>query len=242
MLAEELRARRAGRSRTSLEQGVEIVVLSGDAAATVASIAHDAGIPARGAPVDGATCRTTTSELDRVVRALAVVGRISPEGKRRVVESLRRNGRYVAMVGDGVNDVPALKASRLSIAQGSGTQMAKAVADVVLVNGDFATIPAMVAEGRRILRNIQRVTKLFVTKSVFAAFLIVAVGITPTDYPLLPRHLTLVGSAHGRDPRVLPRPRPERRAVANRRLPARRGPLRGPGRGRRRARRDDDAT
>jgi magnesium-transporting ATPase (P-type) len=72
--------------------------------------------------------------------------------------------------------------------------MAKAVSDVVLVNGDFAAIPAMVSEGRRILRNIQRVTKLFVTKSVFAAFVIVAIGITPADYPLLPRHLTLVGA------------------------------------------------
>ena len=123
-----------------------------------------------------------------------MVGRVSPEGKRRVVESLRRGGRYVAMVGDGVNDVPALKASHLSIAQGSGTQMAKAVADVVLVDDDFAAIPAMIAEGRRILRNIQRVTKLFVTKSVFAAFLIVAIGITPTEYPLLPRHLTIVGT------------------------------------------------
>ena len=98
------------------------------------------------------------------------------------------------MVGDGVNDVPALKSARLAIAQGSGTQMAKAVADVVLVNGDFAAVPGMVAEGRRILRNLQRVTKLFVTKSVFAAFLIVAIGITPTDYPLLPRHLTIVAA------------------------------------------------
>ena len=131
----------------------------------------------------------------------------------------------MAMVGDGVNDVPALKASRLSIAQGSGTQMAKAVADVVLVNGDFAAVPGMVAEGRRILRNIQRVTKLFVTKSVFAAFLIVSIGITPVDYPLLPRHLTHRRHAHRRHPGVLPRARAERRPVANRRLPARGRPV-----------------
>jgi magnesium-transporting ATPase (P-type) len=87
-----------------------------------------------------------------------------------------------------------LKSARLAIAQGSGTQMAKAVSDVVLVNGDFGSVPGMVAEGRQILRNIQRVSKLFVTKSVFAAFLIVAIGITPTEYPLLPRHLTIVGA------------------------------------------------
>src|SRR5262249_9163671 len=123
-----------------------------------------------------------------------VVGRISPEGKQALVQALNDDGRYVAMVGDGVNDVPALKASRLSIAQGSGTQMAKAVADVVLVEGDFAAIPSMVAEGRRVLRNLQRVTQLFVTTSVFAAFLIVAIGITPAEYPLLPRHLTIVGA------------------------------------------------
>ena len=109
-----------------------------------------------------------------------MIGRISPEEKRRVVETLRDEGRYVAMIGDGVNDVPALKAARLAIAQGTGTQMAKSVADVVLVRGDFAAVPAMVEEGRKILRNLQRVTKLFVTKSVFASVLIVSVG-TDTD-------------------------------------------------------------
>jgi len=169
-----------------VEQGVEVIVLSGDSARTVASIAADAGIPERSPPLEGEALPDDDLELDRTAPGLSVVGRISPEGKRRVVESLRRRGRYVAMVGDGVNDVPALKASRLSIAQGSGTQMTKAVSDIVLVNGDFAAIPAMVEEGRRILRNIQRVTKLFVTKSVFAAFVIVAVGITPVEYPLLP--------------------------------------------------------
>ena len=126
--------------------------------------------------------------------ATAVVGRISPEGKKAVVEALRDSGRYVAMVGDGVNDVPALKASRLAIAPGSGTQMAKAVADVVLVNGDFSAVPRMIGEGRKILRNVQRVAKLFVAKSVFAAFLILSIGVTPQEYPLLPRHLTLAAT------------------------------------------------
>jgi P-type E1-E2 ATPase len=80
------------------------------------------------------------------------------------------------MVGDGVNDVPALKSSRLAIAQGSGTQMARSVSDLVLLSGDFAAVPPLVAEGRRALRNLQRVSKLYVTKSALAAFLILSIG------------------------------------------------------------------
>jgi magnesium-transporting ATPase (P-type) len=98
------------------------------------------------------------------------------------------------MVGDGVNDVPALKAARLAIAQASGAQMARAVADIVLVQGGFASLPPMVAEGQKVLRNLQRVAKLFVTKSLFAAVLVLAIGVTPIPYPYLPRHLTLVSS------------------------------------------------
>jgi len=97
-----------------------------------------------------------------------------------VIEALRADGRYVAMIGDGVNDVPGLKAAQLAIAQGSGVQMARSVADLVLVQEDFAVVPELVGEGRRIVRNLQRVTKLFVAKSTVAAFLILVIGISPT--------------------------------------------------------------
>ena len=171
VLAEELRPEARQTVEFLQGEGVELRILSGDDQATVEAIAGDAGIdPA------------------------AVHGRVSPEDKKRFVEGLREGGRYVAMVGDGVNDVPALKSARLAIAQGSGSEMARSVADVVLVRGDFGAVPLMVDEGRKILRNVQRVTKLFVTKSVFAAFLILLVGVTETPYPLLPRHLTLAAS------------------------------------------------
>jgi cation-transporting ATPase E len=171
VLAEQLRDEAYETVQFLHAEGVELRILSGDDQATVEAIAGDAGIePAH------------------------VHGRVSPEEKRRFIEKLRDEGRYVAMVGDGVNDVPALKSARLAIAQGTGSEMTRSVADVVLVSGDFAAVPAMVAEGRKILRNVQRVTKLFVTKSVFAAFLILLVGVTATPYPLLPRHLTLAAA------------------------------------------------
>jgi cation-transporting P-type ATPase E len=194
VLGERLRKEAAQTVRFFQAQGVELKILSGDDPETVAAIARDAGVELAGPPAAGDDLPEDPKELQRTVLALSVVGRISPEGKRRVVEALSAAGRYVAMVGDGVNDVPALKAARLAIAQGTGTQMAKAVADVVLVKGDFAAVPAMVAEGRQVLRNVQRVAKLFLSKSAFASFLILSIGLTPTAYPLLPRHLTLVAS------------------------------------------------
>lgn len=175
------------------QEGIAIKVLSGDAPETVAAIARDVGIKADEVS-DGQDIPTDPAELARFARSVDVVGRISPEGKQSIVRTLTTGGGYVAMVGDGVNDVPALKASRLAIAQGTGTQMARAVADLVLVSGDFAVVPLLVAEGRRSLRNLQRVTKLYVTKSAFAAFLIVSVGTSTEAYPLLPRHLSLAAT------------------------------------------------
>jgi P-type E1-E2 ATPase len=192
LLAEQLRPEARETVDWFSKQGVELKVLSGDRPETVASIARDAGID--GAAMDASHLPDDPNELLRLVHGHAVFGRISPYDKRRIVEALRADGRYVAMVGDGVNDVPAMKAAQLAIAQGAGTQMARAVADVVLVRSEFAAVPAMVDEGRRILRNVQRVAKLFVTKSAFAVFLVLSIGLTPTAYPLLPRQLTLAAS------------------------------------------------
>ena len=194
MLAESLRANIREAVAYLTEQGVRLCVLSGDAPQTVAAIARDAGIDPGAGALDGERLPTDPDEIRNLLGDGGVVGRVSPEGKRRIVEALAKGGRFVVMVGDGVNDVPALKAARLGIAQGSGSQMARTVADLVLVRDDFAAVPAMVEEGRKILRNLQRVTKLFVTKSALAAFLILTVGLTPTSYPYLPRHLTLASA------------------------------------------------
>jgi magnesium-transporting ATPase (P-type) len=191
VLGERLRADARETVEFLRAQGIRIIVLSGDRPETVAAVAADAGLELDAPPLDGRDLPSDPASLRRLVDEHVVIGRIAPEDKRRVVDALTAGGRYVAMVGDGVNDVPALKAARLAIAQGSGAQMARSVADLVLVRGDFASVPALVAEGRKVLRNLQRVTKLFVTKSAFATFLVLSIGLTPQAYPLLPRHLTL---------------------------------------------------
>jgi cation-transporting P-type ATPase E len=190
VLGERLRADARETVEFLRAQGVRIAVISGDRPETVAAVAADAGIDV-GEPIDGRNLPRDLHALRRLVEEHGVIGRIAPEEKKRVIEALAADGRHVAMVGDGVNDVPALKAADLAIAQGTGSQMARSVSDLVLVRGDFASVPPLVAEGRKVLRNLQRVAKLFVAKSAFAMFLVLSIGLTPQAYPLLPRHLTL---------------------------------------------------
>ena len=194
VLAEQLRPNAAETVAFFAAQDVDLKVLSGDAPATVSAIARDAGVPGSAPALDGEALPSDPATLREAVLSAPAVGRISPEGKRAVVDALADAGRYVAMVGDGVNDVPALKEARLAIAQGSGTQMARSVADLVLTRNDFAVVPEMVAEGRQILRNIQRVAKLFVTKAVFAAVVGIAVALPTATFPLLPRQFTIAST------------------------------------------------
>lgn len=194
VLAERLRPNAAETAAFFAAEGVALKVLSGDAPSTVGAIAHDAGIPGSAPALDGESLPSEPAALRDAVLSAPAVGRISPEGKRAVVVALADAGAYVGMVGDGVNDVPALKQARLAIAQGSGTQMARSVADVVLVHDDFAVVPGMVAEGRQILRNIQRVARLFITKAVFTAVVGLAVAIPTATFPLLPRQFTIAST------------------------------------------------
>ena len=194
VLAERLRPNAADTVAFFAAEGVELKVLSGDAPATAGAIARDAGVPGSAAALDGEHLPSDPAALREAVLSAPAVGRISPESKRAVVQALAEAGRYVAMVGDGVNDVPALKEARLAIAQGSGAQMSRSVADLVLVRDDFAAVAGMVGEGRQILRNIQRVARLFVTKSVFTALLGLAVAVPSATFPLLPRQFTIAST------------------------------------------------
>jgi P-type E1-E2 ATPase len=171
-------------------EGVALKVMSGDAQATVEAVATAAGFP----DVSAISGPELPSDREGIAAAAArydVFARVTPEQKRELVDALAARGAYVAMIGDGVNDVPAMKAARVSIALGSGAQIARGASDIVLVSNNFGAIPRGIQEGRRILANIRRVAKLFVVKSAFAATLILTVGLAGAAYPLLPRHLSL---------------------------------------------------
>jgi magnesium-transporting ATPase (P-type) len=194
VLAERLRENATDTVAFFGAERVALKVLSGDNPATVGAITRDAGIPADTDALDGGALPEGDEALLTAVHAAPAIGRISPADKARVVRVLADAGEYVGMLGDGVNDVPALKQARLAIAQGTGTQMARAVSDLVLVSGEFGEVPRMVHEGRQILRNIQRVARLFVTKALFTAFLLVTIAIPTGIFPLLPRQFTLTSS------------------------------------------------
>jgi cation-transporting ATPase E len=176
------------------EQGVVAKVISGDQAETVGAIAREVGIPGSHRVVDARTLPEDPREFRRAVADSTVFGRVTPQQKRDILRALKADGHVVAMTGDGVNDVLALKESDIGIAIGSGSAASRAVAELVLVDGSFATIPGVVAEGRRVISNIEQVANLFVTKTVYAVFLALAVGLASRPFPFLPRHLTLVGS------------------------------------------------
>ena len=173
---------------------MRVVVISGDHPETVGAIARRLGLPGAEEPVDAAALPEDPEGLAAVLEARSVFGRVTPQRKRAMVAALRARGHVVAMTGDGVNDALALKDADLGIAMGSGAAATRAVAQLVLLDSTFDAVPAVVAEGRRVLGNIERTANLYVTKTVYAMLLALGVGVFGRPFPFLPRHLTLIGA------------------------------------------------
>ena len=175
-------------------QGVTVKVMSGDDPRTVGAVAARVGLGGGAEPFDARHLPDDPAELGDLVERTAVFGRVGPQQKRAMVRALQAGDHTVAMTGDGVNDVLALKEADLGVAMGSGAAVSRSVAPVVLLDSDFAGLPPVLSEGRRVIANVERVANLFVTKTVYATLLALAVGVLHVPFPFLPRHLTIVSS------------------------------------------------
>ncbi|MFD3838424.1 cation-translocating P-type ATPase [Streptomyces sp. NPDC058642] len=192
VLEQRLRPDAADTLRYFAEQNVRAKVISGDNAVSVGAVAGKLGLT--GVTVDA---RTLPADQEGMAKALdegTVFGRVTPQQKRDMVGALQSRGHTVAMTGDGVNDVLALKDADIGVSMGSGSEATRAVAQIVLLNNSFATLPSVVAEGRRVIGNITRVATLFLVKTVYSVLLAVLVVCWQVEYPFLPRHLTLLST------------------------------------------------
>ncbi len=195
MFAEKVRPDAAETLAYFHDQGVTLRVISGDNPRTVAAVASRLGLPgAEDGGFDARELPEDEAEMAEVLEQHAVFGRVTPQQKRAMVGALQSKGHVVAMTGDGVNDALALKDADIGVAMGSGAAATRAVAQLVLLDGKFATLPGVVAEGRRVIANIERSANLFVTKTVYAVIIAIAVVIAAWPYPYLPRHLTIIST------------------------------------------------
>jgi cation-transporting ATPase E len=173
------------------EQEVDLKLISGDARETVTAVAQAVGVPPDAGVIEGPQLPADRGSLAEAAERNTIFCRITPDQKKALVAALGDRGRTTAMIGDGVNDVPALKRARLAVAMGSGSQITKGTSDIVLLDDQFSMLPRAVAEGRRIARNIHRLARLYTTKTIYAGFLIAAAAIFGFTFPFLPRHLTI---------------------------------------------------
>ncbi len=181
------------------DQGVSVKVISGDNAASVGAVASKLGL--RGETLDARELPTDPDELAETVQKYTTFGRVRPDQKRAMVRALQSRGSTVAMTGDGVNDVLALKDADIGVAMGAGSAASRAVAQIVLLDNKFATLPYVVGEGRRVIGNIERVSNLFLTKTVYSVLLALLIGITGLAakslgikalmFPFEPIHVTI---------------------------------------------------
>jgi len=192
VLEQRLRPDAADTLRYFADQDVRAKVISGDNAVSVGAVAAKLGLT--GTTVDARHLPSEQEEMAKSLDKGTVFGRVTPQQKRDMVGALQSRGHTVAMTGDGVNDVLALKDADIGVSMGSGSEATRAVAQIVLLNNSFATLPSVVAEGRRVIGNITRVATLFLVKTVYSVLLAVLVVCWQVEYPFLPRHLTLLST------------------------------------------------
>ena len=178
------------------QQGVRCRVISGDNPTTVASVAEKVGLTGNSKPVsmDARQLPKDINQLAEVLENVDVLGRVLPDQKKAIVQALHSKGHVVAMTGDGVNDTLALKEADLGVAMGNAAPAAKAVAQVVLVDSRFSHLPDVVAKGRQVMANMERVAGLFLVKTVYSALISAGVVLLGLNFPYLPRHITYIGS------------------------------------------------
>ncbi len=193
-LEDEIRPDAEDTLRYFADQDVTIKVISGDNPETVAAIAERAGVTLLGPSTDARSLSESRDEVGAALEAGTVFGRVAPRQKQEMVKALQERGHVVAMTGDGVNDVLALKDADLGIAMGSGSAASRTAADLVLTDNAFSALPTVVNEGRKVINNVERVASLFVTKAVYAVLLTVLIGLAGSPFLFLPRQLTLIGA------------------------------------------------
>ncbi|MBR3392643.1 MAG: HAD-IC family P-type ATPase [Firmicutes bacterium] len=193
LIQDEIRKEAPDTIRYFQEQGVDLKVISGDGVATVAQIAEKAGIPVNGRCVDARTL-VTDQDMEHAVAAYTVFGRVTPAQKRQLVRALQKQGHTVAMTGDGVNDVLAMKESDCSVAMASGSEAARNIAQLVLTTDDFSSMPNVVAEGRRSINNIQRSASMFLTKTIFAMLIGILFTVVSWQYPFQPIQMSFIST------------------------------------------------
>ncbi|MDR3079930.1 MAG: cation-translocating P-type ATPase [Streptomyces sp.] len=192
VLEQRLRPDAAETLRYFAEQNVRAKVISGDNAVSVGAVAGKLGLT--GEVLDARRLPENQAEMAKSLDKGTVFGRVTPQQKRDMVGALQSRGHTVAMTGDGVNDVLALKDADIGVSMGSGSEATRAVAQIVLLNNSFATLPEVVGEGRRVIGNITRVATLFLVKTVYSVLLALLVVVSQVEYPFLPRHLTLLST------------------------------------------------
>ncbi|WP_069886432.1 HAD-IC family P-type ATPase [Streptomyces luteocolor] len=194
VLEQRLRPDAADTLRYFEEQDVAAKVISGDNAVSVGAVAGKLGLPGAENTVDARRLPADQEEMAKALDENTVFGRVTPQQKRDMVGALQSHGHTVAMTGDGVNDVLALKDADIGVSMGSGSEATRAVAQIVLLNNSFATLPSVVAEGRRVIGNITRVATLFLVKTVYSVIIALLVVCSQVEYLFLPRHLTLLST------------------------------------------------